>query len=356
MKKWWIALLAIIMLAGISPAGAMADPDVVWDVSDYDLSRYFPEDIEGHWAELILADFVQAHVLNGYEGPEGEVVIKPDNTVTRAEFVKLFMAVGLEARTDGPSFTDVRTSDWFYIPVMTASSYGLVNGVDSGVFAPGKNITRAEIGAMLVRHFEGKVPFDGPVKSFSDTANHWAKAYIEKLSKAQIIDGYGNDFGPDRLATRAEAAAMIQRALQKETANLPQDQTLIEAVKQYDQQLESALEKQDFGQARGMVQSASYGFYQAASMITLGGLKEGLQSGEIADVSIEGQASYKIIRKSAHYATVERKGLKMKVTVNNEGNPETIELPLDEMLSLKLIDIGWLIYGANLAQLVGAEE
>ncbi|OWA34401.1 hypothetical protein B9G55_19035 [Saccharibacillus sp. O16] len=52
-----------------------------------------------------------------------------------------------------------------------------------------------------------------PALTFADVANHWAVPSIQKLTKLGVINGYPNGgFQPNEQITRAEFAAMIERA------------------------------------------------------------------------------------------------------------------------------------------------
>ena len=49
---------------------------------------------------------------------------------------------------------------------------------------------------------------------FTDISGHWAKDYIENLARQGIISGYADGtFRPDQPITRAEAAALVSKAL-----------------------------------------------------------------------------------------------------------------------------------------------
>lgn len=60
-----------------------------------DLSMYFPTDIKGHWAENTLTYFAQARVLNGNSDNQ-RPKLRPDDTVTRAEFLTILLRVAGE--------------------------------------------------------------------------------------------------------------------------------------------------------------------------------------------------------------------------------------------------------------------
>jgi len=55
---------------------------------------------------------------------------------------------------------------------------------------------------------------------FTDISGHWAKDYIEDLAQRGIISGYADGtFRPDQPITRAEAAALVSKALSDTESN-----------------------------------------------------------------------------------------------------------------------------------------
>jgi hypothetical protein len=60
-------------------------------------------DITGHWAAAQVNDFLEQGIIQGYE----DGTFKPDNNITRAEFVAVLnRALGLTAKTT-LTFSDV---------------------------------------------------------------------------------------------------------------------------------------------------------------------------------------------------------------------------------------------------------
>uniref|UniRef100_UPI0004840746 S-layer homology domain-containing protein n=1 Tax=Desulfovirgula thermocuniculi TaxID=348842 RepID=UPI0004840746 len=80
-------------------------------------------------------------------------------------------------------------------------------------------ITRVELAAILSRVVEAKkVPLSGQAPAFADASAipAWAKNAVETAAKAGIVSGYEDrTFRPDKPVTRAEAASMILRLLEK---------------------------------------------------------------------------------------------------------------------------------------------
>ncbi|MBQ3286379.1 MAG: S-layer homology domain-containing protein [Firmicutes bacterium] len=166
-------------------------------------SQYVPEELNGedHYAYMI-----------GY--PDG--LVQPHWNITRAEVATIFFRLLTdEAReanlTTVNTFGDVNEGQWFNVSISTMANMGIVNGYPDGDFHPNDNITRAEFAAIAAR-------FDKEAKDsaniFTDIDGHWAKSYILRAVNRGWINGYPDStFRPDRLATRAEVAAMVNRVL-----------------------------------------------------------------------------------------------------------------------------------------------
>ncbi|WP_214628422.1 choice-of-anchor L domain-containing protein [Paenibacillus agaridevorans] len=89
-----------------------------------------------------------------------------------------------------------------------------INGYPDRTFRPNRQITRAELAALLARNL-GETPENtvGTKVVFKDVAaQHWAAAYIEKVRAFGLIIGDPNgNFRPEDAITRAEMAAISSR-------------------------------------------------------------------------------------------------------------------------------------------------
>jgi hypothetical protein len=168
-------------------------------------------DIDGHWAESVIASLE----ARGVAGGTGEYRFDPDRGITRAEATAMTMRA-FEARTIAfkRTFPDVTQKHWAYDPIMNAAASGIVTGLPDGTFGPGRLITRAEIAVMLARAL-GLTPLRDGSKAFADLdVEHWAAPMLARMKKDGIIGGYpGNTVRPDETASRAEFSAMIFRAI-----------------------------------------------------------------------------------------------------------------------------------------------
>ena len=166
--------------------------------------------------------------LIGHSVPAGqERPIDPRGNITRAQVATIFFRmVTDETRAEywmqTNPFEDVTINRWFNNAISTTANMGLFEGIGDDNFAPDQYMTRGELAAVLVRFMEqdqiGPYSLDIVAASdaFSDTANHWARTYINRAAAAGWIQGYPDGtFRPSQPITRAETAAMINRIFQR---------------------------------------------------------------------------------------------------------------------------------------------
>ena len=149
--------------------------------------------------------------VQGY--PDGTV--KPAGNITRAETAAiLFRLMDDTSRNNYYStksgFRDVAAGTWYNTYVATLNNAGVITDSANGYFRPNEAITRAELAAMLASFTETT----RAANYFDDvSANHWAANAIAICAKLGWITGYPDgSFRPDRNVTRAELMAMINRA------------------------------------------------------------------------------------------------------------------------------------------------
>ncbi|MGE5330106.1 MAG: glycosyl hydrolase family 18 protein [Deltaproteobacteria bacterium] len=178
------------------------------------------EDIKNHWARDVIIDLFKQKYVKG----SGNEQFKPDNTLTRAEFMVLIArALEIESPTNGyvTKFSDLKNnSHWASSAIIALEEKGYIQGLKNSkgkwYIAPDSKITRAEMAAILSRILvkQGILSSSGTEASFADINGHWAEADIENLQKLNLIKGTENGlFKPDSKTTRAEAAVIIQRYL-----------------------------------------------------------------------------------------------------------------------------------------------
>ncbi|NLK87746.1 MAG: glycoside hydrolase [Clostridiaceae bacterium] len=115
---------------------------------------------------------------------------------------------------DGRYFSDIQ-NHWAKASIITAMDKGWMNGVSSTRFMPDSPMTRAQAAALLVRALDIGVTAATEGKAvFSDVTGHWAREEIEAAAKAGILQGVGSGrFEPDAVLTREQMAVLLDRLL-----------------------------------------------------------------------------------------------------------------------------------------------
>ncbi len=142
---------------------------------------------------------------------DGNGSFRPDDPIRRSEAAQVFYNL-LRDRTVAVTaqFDDVAPEAWYAEAVNTLASLEIIQGYQ-GRFDPERAITRAEFAAICAR-FARAVP--GETEFPDVSASHWAYYEIMTAASYGWINGDGNGrFDPDRGITRAEAAAVVNRML-----------------------------------------------------------------------------------------------------------------------------------------------
>lgn len=184
-----------------------SDQELQTKVSFCDLS-------ENHWAYEYIIRFADMGILNGYD--DGSV--RPDNNITRAEFVKIAMDIyGVEpvdensSETDTKIFDDVNSDDWYADCVQYAAAEGIVKG-SNGNFYPHNNITREDASVIIYRMLGSMADKPKTALRFSDKSDisAYATEAVTSLYSMKIINGYeDNTFRPGLPIKRCEAVKIL---------------------------------------------------------------------------------------------------------------------------------------------------
>lgn len=166
-------------------------------------------DISGHWAAADINKLVTSGAITGYSNGS----FKPDQNITRAEFVKILVkALKLETKS-GKLFTDTE-NHWAMDYISTAYTSGIISGYNDTTFGPDDFITREQVAVMIVK--AAKLAEVSEDTSFTDNSaiTNWARSSVAVAKKNGIIKGYSdNSFRPLDKATKAEAVTMVVKAM-----------------------------------------------------------------------------------------------------------------------------------------------
>lgn len=171
-----------------------------------------PADIQGHWAEQEISAWVSQGLSSGY----ADGSFKPDNPITRAEFITLVNRSFGFTETAEVDFADVLSTDWFSVEIAKAKAAGYISGYEDNTMRPDNVIVRQEVAAILVRLLGAGDVDETVLDDFVDAGavQTWARPGVAAVVTSGLMKGYPDGtFLPESPITRAEALVSLQRAL-----------------------------------------------------------------------------------------------------------------------------------------------
>ena len=169
-------------------------------------------DIDGHWAKADIEKFIKLGYVKGYE----DNTFRPENQITRAEFIKLVNKVFNLTEKANPNFEDISSKDWYYEDLRIAVKYGYINGYEDNTFRADNPITRQEAMKIITTLKNNKDVNLDKIYKYSDfkDIDYWAKEYVEGAIEAGYIRGYENKLiKPKGNIKRAESITMLNRLI-----------------------------------------------------------------------------------------------------------------------------------------------
>lgn len=166
-------------------------------------------DIKGHWAELTIKDFVKKGYIKGYE----DKTFKPNNSITRAEFVKILNNYFGLSKTSQKVFEDTK-NHWAKIEIDIAVTNKVCNGKSKTEFKPNDPITREEAASMISNYRKIADKNHDKLNKYIDNnkVSTWAKNSVEGILEKEYMNGYEDKtFRPKNNITRAEAVVTLSR-------------------------------------------------------------------------------------------------------------------------------------------------
>ncbi|WP_222861076.1 LamG-like jellyroll fold domain-containing protein [Paenibacillus ihumii] len=166
-------------------------------------------DIKGHWAEKPFADWVQKGLIHGY----GDGSFKPNQAITRAEFVTLVNKVFNFSAMNEIPFKDIHAEDAYYSEIKKAITAGYLSGYEDGTVRPGAVITRQEAAVVLAKVFALQPSASsGAARQLQDVEKlpSWSAPAVAALLEGGYASGYpDHTFRGGNPVTRAEALVLL---------------------------------------------------------------------------------------------------------------------------------------------------
>ncbi|MDR6726520.1 putative repeat protein (TIGR02059 family) [Paenibacillus amylolyticus] len=178
-------------------------------------------DTASHWASEVIKELSAKWIISA---PNGSYY-RPNENISRAEFAELVArGLGLSGEPTAASrFPDVRSGSITSAYIGAAAEAGIITGNTDGTFKPDRPITREQMAIMMVRalNYGGKQTVlnsssTSILSKFNDNKKIQSKDSVAKAVQEGIIQGMtSRTFEPQGNATRAQAAVMLKRVLDK---------------------------------------------------------------------------------------------------------------------------------------------
>ena len=176
----------------------------------------FPDVTEGDW----FYDAVRYAYETGLMDGVGDNLFAPNSETTRAQLVTiLYRLAGQPAVSGDLPFPDVESGTWYTDAVAWAAENGIVNGVSDTEFAPGDDITREQLAAILYRYaaYQGyDVSQRADLSGFGDASSisPYAQEALSWAHAQGLVLGFEDgSLRPQGTASRAQIAAVLMRFL-----------------------------------------------------------------------------------------------------------------------------------------------
>lgn len=164
------------------------------------------------WYYKAIEDCMAKGLFSG----TGKDTFTPNGIVTRAQMAQILWNMGGNKTPGSSSFSDVKTSDWFYKAVSWCKKEGLMAGTGNGMFSPKSNLTREQVCVVLynyAKHTGKNVSKSQSLSGFKDgsSVSSWAKTATQWAVAEGLMSGYNGYLNPRNGITRAELATVLSR-------------------------------------------------------------------------------------------------------------------------------------------------
>ncbi|MFE8696435.1 S-layer homology domain-containing protein [Cytobacillus sp. FJAT-53684] len=168
------------------------------------------------WAKSEIDYLFGKNIISGY--PNGN--FGPNDNVKRIDAAAMVVkALNLNTTNrPNPQFKDISRSTVGFDVIATVVDEGIFTGTD-GSFYPNKTLTRAEMAAIINRAF--KLEKKSTKVTFKDVnSKFWGYLDIQNLVGHKITEGFPNNtFQPSNPTTRAQFSVFLTRALKGKEGN-----------------------------------------------------------------------------------------------------------------------------------------
>ena len=171
------------------------------------------EDFPRDWSTEAMTDAVNNGLLVG----TSKTTIEPKKNLTRAEMTAIISrAFGATVPMDISFTRDVKASDWFYNSVALSYKMGVFNGTRDDMFEPNEFIRREDVFLGLSRVLVISDDDHSVLDKYTDKGqvDSWAISAVSGMVKIGYLKGYKNNtLRPRGYITRAELAQIFHNII-----------------------------------------------------------------------------------------------------------------------------------------------
>ncbi len=248
-------------------------------------NSYALKDTNKHWAKQDIDYLIENKIMTGYN----DDTFRPNNKITRAEFLKLVNNVFDNNKKANINFKDVKEKDWYYDDISKAVGAGYITGYNDNTAKPNSPITREEASKIAVIALGLDKNNSNKNLEFKDNnkIGKWAENYIKIMLEEEYIGGYPEDntFRPSRNLSRAEAAkilSQIRQDVEEEKQIAIEKEKEAEREKEREKEKEKEKEKEQAAKSVYSVQVSSFSSEKDAMELGTSLLDKGFKDTYIA--------------------------------------------------------------------------
>lgn len=173
----------------------------------------FSDMAQAQWAEEAVNTLSEKGIVNGV----GNGRFEPMRSVTREEFLKMLLSsLNIAQLTTSAEFSDVDNDKWYSGWIAAGAESGIITGREDNTFGVGESISREDCAVMIFRALKLEKATGAVDFTDADSISEYAKDAVSSMKKQGIINGMEDGaFYPNKTCSRAEAAVMLMRVLER---------------------------------------------------------------------------------------------------------------------------------------------
>jgi hypothetical protein len=191
-------IVVLVLIAGGGSGAAAADIDY----SSWNTTPTYPPDVQNTKYFESVKKLMDTQAITG----DTDGLFHPDKSITRAEFAAIVVRASHQQNLSDKEtyFTDMAGYGWAKGYINRAFENVWIRGVGGGKFAPGKNVTYAEVITVLIRIQRGQS---------DELAGRWPDAYIEYAHMYNLLSGNVSVSDWNAPATKGDVAILTDRVI-----------------------------------------------------------------------------------------------------------------------------------------------